>query len=513
MRSSARGLLICLVAVGGCSAAYSPREVAHRVLLRCRRADAFADRALHAELEKADNLSDSERGLATELTYGVMRTASALDYQLARLTSKTFAEKTHPATLCAMRIGAYELLHLSTPDYAAVDEAVSLLGPQERGRRSFANGVLRNLARQRDELPLPSDDASLTPIEALAIETSTPEWLLKELSSGESAEGAPPLLGDFDELAAWAWASQEQPALALRVNRRRATRDLVLTQLQAAGLTANKVPGLDDTLLLDAGGGSVVTLPGFKEGYWSVQDVGAQLIALLATPPAGFPPGSTVLDLCAAPGGKATHLGELLADGEAASDGEERARASKSCVHAVDVHKRKATLVRNACTRLGLSPTVKVHVADATSPTDLATILETAGCEGGADAVVLDAPCSGSGTLRRNPEHRYRAADPASYKELCTLQAKLLDSASACVRVGGTLTYSVCSPTLAETDECIAAFLKRSPNFELVPAAENEVLTQFVADSPLLGEGACVRTWTHRHPADSHFAALLRRRE
>ena len=138
---------------------------------------------------------------------------------------------------------------------------------------------------------------------------------------------------------------------------------------------------------------------------------------------------------------------------------------------------------------------------------------DTAGCEGGADAVVLDAPCSGSGTLRRNPEHRYRAADPASYKELCTLQAKLLDSASACVRVGGTLTYSVCSPTLAETDECIAAFLKRSPNFELVPAAENEVLTQFVADSPLLGEGACVRTWTHRHPADSHFAALLRRRE
>ena len=149
------------------------------------------------------------------------------------------------------------------------------------------------------------------------------------------------------------------------------------------------------------------------------------------------------------------------------------------------------------------------HVSRATR-----ALVRAEGCASGADAVLLDAPCSGAGTLRRNPEHRFREADVAVRASQCELQRRLLDSAASCVRVGGTLTYSVCSPLMAETDAVVAAFLRTRSDFEIVqlPAARShEVLRPFIADSAALGPASVVRTWTHRHPADSHFAAQVRR--
>ena len=500
-------LLLCLGVQHVHASVAASRQIAHRVLSRCLKSDAFADRALHSELAKADlTLSDLDRAKATELVYGVMRTSGSLDYQLELLTSPGLAKKTQHATLCALRMGAYEIMHQNTPDFAAVNEAVSLAGSQ-KSQRAFTNGVLRNLARRKGggELTPATSDESLSQMRALAIETSTPEWLLKELSSAPAAGGSA-LLGSFDELAAWAHASQQRPSLALRVNRARATRDDVCEALRDAGLRVEVVEDLDDALLLDTGGGQVTKLPGFAEGWWSVQDVGAQVVALLAAPwNADDAAGQTVvLDLCAAPGGKSTHLAELLH-----ARGHADAR-----VLSVEVHAAKARLIEGACERLGLDGTVGVHVADATSPEALTSLLSAeVGPDALADAVLLDAPCSGLGTLRRNPEHRYRPASAASYRALCELQATLLDSAAGALRVGGTLTYSVCSPILAETETCVAAFLARhAGRFEVAPANENSAVpSEYVADSAALGAGSIVRTWTHQHQADSHFAVALRR--
>lgn len=496
MRLPTVGVLLWCTVVNALAAAVTPRQIAHQVLLRCVKSEAYAERALQASFSKHPDLSSNQRAQATELVYGCMRGMALLDYQLSKLTKADFARKTHPQTLCALRLGAYELLHMHTPDHAAVNEAVELAG-SSKGQRSFANGVLRNLVRRRERghLPSPAEDPSLSQLEALAVETSTPGWLLHELGKPQGG------LNSFDELQAWARATQLRPQIALRVNKLRAERSDIQQRMQSAGLTLRAVEELDTALLLDAGGGRISALPGFEEGEWSVQDVGAQIVGHLAIPDAPEAAASgdrfTVLDLCAAPGGKTTHMAELL--------------GGNGQVLSVEVHPRKTKLIEQSCERLGLS-NVAVAVADATDPQALLDLLARHGRgDAGADAVVLDAPCSGTGTLRRNPEHRYRSKDADELLALSELQGRLLDSAARAVRIGGTLTYSVCSPLLAETEEAVAAFLKRHAGaFEIVEPSS--ALAAFHANSaPLGGDATCVRTWTHLHAADSHFAASMRR--
>ena len=149
MRLPTVGVLLWCTVVNALAAAVTPRQIAHQVLLRCVKSDAYAERALQASFSKHPDLSPNQRAQATELVYGCMRGMALLDYQLSKLTKADFARKTHPQTLCALRLGAYELLHMHTPDHAAVNEAVELAG-SSKGHRSFANGVLRTLVRRRE---------------------------------------------------------------------------------------------------------------------------------------------------------------------------------------------------------------------------------------------------------------------------------------------------------------------------------------------------------------------------
>lgn len=466
--------------------AVSSRSVAHTVLQRCFSEQAvFADRALNGVLEQHPSLSSADISHATELVYGVLRHSSMIDYHLVQLTNPKLTRKTELRTLCALRIGAYELLHLSgTPDFAAVNEAVSLVG-KAQWKRKFCNGVLRSLARQRDSLTLPADDTALSPLAALATETSTPEWLLQSL--------ADTLLPSFDELSAWARATQQRPEMAFRVNTCQTSREVMCEMLAHHNITVEaSAVGLDETLQLRRSGGKVTSLPGFSDGMWTVQDLGAQCVAVLAAPERE----QTILDVCSAPGGKATHLAELSED--------------SSRVIAVELHPRKSRLIEEARDRLKLS-CIDVHVADAAD----AEALQALCPPDGVHVAVLDAPCSGMGTLRRNPEHRHRDVDQSRLEGLCELQDRLLASVARNVKVGGTLTYSVCSPLQVETDERIANFLETHANFVIErfdDASESYArLAPFVSDSTVLGPNSCIRTWTHLHPADSHFAAKVRR--
>ncbi len=489
-----RSTLLVVVAVAAARPS-TPRTVAHGVVQRCTHGGAFADRALSSALRDA-SLEPRDAALATELVYGVLRNCKLLDYQLSQLAS---LRKADAQTLTSLRIAAYELTHCRTPEYAAVNEAVAAEGRKHIKR--FLNGVLRNFVRRRDELRAPEDDPALQPIEALAVRCSLPRWLLGELVDSSA-------LPSVDALGEWARANQKPPQLSIRVNQLRASAPAVADALRDAGLSVSRAApaacgegegeaheALANSLVVEGGGGDVAKMAGFERGDWTVQDFGAQLVGALASPTRG----ETVLDLCAAPGGKTTHLAELMG-------GEGR-------VVSVEVRERKVALIADACERLGLGECVTPVCADATDADGLRALLrEHAGREL-ADRVVLDAPCSGYGTLRRNPEIRMRGEeeDVERVRGLQALQDRLLDAAAQCVEVGGTVTYAVCTPRVAEGEERIAAFLERQRGaFALVPVDE-EALRPFASNYRDLGERACLRTWTHTHGCDSFFAAKVRR--
>jgi 16S rRNA (cytosine967-C5)-methyltransferase len=363
----------------------------------------------------------------------------------------------------ALLVGAYQILMLRTPAHAAVDDAVGAVRARHGAKLAgFANAVLRKLA-QTGEPPLPTE-----PKARLAIEHSLPAWIVDEMA----AQLHPDELGD-------AVAALAAPApLWVRVNVARATIADVTAKLKAEGATvqgSRMVP----TALQVKDLGDPSASPSFQAGLWTVQDLGAQLVGTLAAPR----PGSRVLDACAGLGGKTTHLAEL-----AASAG------TPAHVDAVDRAAAKLVLLESSARRLGLSGIRTIEAALERAVADRA-LADTY------DLVVLDAPCSGLGVLRRHPEAkaRLRATDVA---ELSRVQAELLDQAAARVAPGGVLVYAVCTFTRAEGPAQVAGFLRRHPGFA-VEAPPPALLA--------VTEGDAIRTWPHRHRADGFFAARLRR--
>jgi len=408
------------------------------------RDQAFATLALDGELSRLD-LSTRERGLATELTYGVLRHQSRLDRAL--LAAATKGLKVAPAILVALRVAAYQLIFLDrVPAHAAVDDAVRAVkrtaGPRMAG---FANGLLRRLAKDGE----PALPKAGTPLDQVELEHSLPRWIAEELAAQ---------VGEDDLVAASAGFCQSA-GLALRANRLRIHRDELRARLLAEKEDADVIASAHASEGLHARGlGSPDRSPSFQAGLWSVQDIGAQMVGELAAPAKGM----RVLDACAGVGGKSTHLAELMDD-----EGE---------VWAVDVSERKLGLLADSKRRLGLA-SIQSRVADLTSVDSLAGEQF--------DIVVLDAPCSGLGVLRRHPEAKWRMT-PSDLPVLRSTQERLLDQMAACVRPGGHLVYSVCTFTSAEGPEQAAAFLGRHPVF--TAAAEQ-------------------RTWPHQHLADGFFAS------
>ncbi|MBL8627248.1 MAG: 16S rRNA (cytosine(967)-C(5))-methyltransferase RsmB [Myxococcales bacterium] len=428
----------------------SAREVARRVVGRVGERGAWATLALGGELAVAD-LDERDRRFATELTYGTLRHQLRLERALA---AHADLRKARPPVRAALLVAAHQILFLRVPAHAAVDDAVAAVrgrfGPKLAG---FVNAVLRKLAAT-GEPPLPTD-----PRERLAVEHGLARWLVDEV-----AAQVPP-----DELAA-AVAGLTAPApLWIRVNRRRATPAAVTAALVAEGATVEPT-ALDDHALAVRGLGDPARSPSFRAGQWTVQDLAAQLVGRLVDPQ----PGERLLDACAGVGGKTTHLAELAGDAR---------------IDAVDPIATKLELARGAAARLGLAG-ITAHVgALASLPADRVY-----------DRVLVDAPCSGAGVLRRHPEAATRLTRD-DVRGLAALQRDLLDLAAARVRPGGALIYAVCTITAAEGPAQLAAFLARHPGFSL----EAPPLPAAVVD------GGAARTWPHRHDADGFFAARLRR--
>lgn len=442
----------------------SARVVARRVLARVEHGGAYATLALSVELDRS-KLSAKDRGLATELCYGVLRHRMRLDRALNAYAHKGI-KKLPPPVLLALRVGAYQIIFLDRiPAHAAVDDAVSEVR-RAAGQKlaGFANGLLRKL--DRDGEPSFPDQSSR---ESIAAMNSMPEWIMSLLEDRVGADRLEETTAGFQGIA----------PLSIRVNRLRATRSEVKHRLDADEGVDAQVSELCDHALVLAGAGSPDQSQSFHAGLWTVQDVAAQLIGEMLEPKAG----QRFLDACAGVGGKCTHLAEMNPDAH---------------IDAIDLSQRKLELLQSAMERLGLE-SIRPMVIDATR--------DDSRLASDYDGVLLDAPCSGLGVLRRHPERKW-TSEGVNLDELVELQARLLDGVSKRVKVGGFLLYSVCTFTNAEGPDQIRSFLDRHPEFEVSAPVESPQSPRW---SQLLDPAGHFESWPHQSGQDAFYAVRLRR--
>jgi 16S rRNA (cytosine967-C5)-methyltransferase len=424
------------------------RETALNVLLAAERSGRFVSDVAHRQIAETP-LSPADRALVSELVHGVVRRRATLDAVVAAY-SDTRLWRLDSRLLWVLRLAVYQMLFLTRiPPRAAVDEAVKLARRIGLGwLTAFANGLLRNVGRgltpagpladrvagPRHVIPidtertivsaravLPHPEKDLTAF--LAAAYSYPEWLVARW------------LARFEDAAARALlaAGNERLPLHLRVNRLRTTRDELIARLTAAGLQA-RPSELPDAIELAAPHQAVTDLPGFAEGLFYVQDLTAMQAAPRLRPQAG----ERLLDLCAAPGGKTTHLAELM--------------GNQGAIVASDASPDRLAQVEENAQRLG------VTIITTVPPDQVA---------GEFDAVLLDAPCTNTGVLARRAEARWRLSDEALAAAV-DQQRHLLDAAAARVRPGGRLLYSTCSIEPEEDRAQIDAFFARHPDFALL---------------------------------------------
>lgn len=417
------------------------RQLAWQVL-QAVAAGAYADAALERELASlaraGGGLSPADRALATEIAYGAIRQRLLLDGWIDAL-GKVSALRQPPALRWLLHVGLYQLLFSDrVPAAAAVSTTVALAKRVGLGRLApVVNGLLRSLLRRRerqagqepwDGLPLPAEAAA-----ALALRRSLPPWLSAELLGW-----LPPQRAE-----AFALACNAAPALDLRANPLRTSRDELLARFTAAGVAARALPGAPHGLTLLERVGDLRDLPGYAEGLWCVQDRSAQAIAPLLE----AQPGQRILDACAAPGGKSTHLAELIGD--------------RGEVWALDRSEARLRRLDRNAERLGLT-CIRSLALDATA------LAEAKPHWGGSfDRLLLDAPCSGLGTLARHPDARWRIT-PEAIDGLVTLQRQLLEALLPLLAPGGRLVYATCTVEPRENGGLIHGLLQAHPAWSLL---------------------------------------------
>lgn len=394
----------------------------------------------------ADLRDQRDRAFASYLAYSTLRWRGTLDWALSQVLDRDL-QQVEVALRHVLRLAALQLLRSDVPARAAVDTAVELAREQvpdsrSRGAAGFVNGVLRALSR-RGELPWP--DPTDEPVRALSLTTAHPTWIVEDLVERLD-----------DEAEAALEADNDPPGLTLRAA---GDRDELVAELQTEGVDAS--PGEHAPEAVRAPGADPRRLTCVAEGRAVPQDEASMLVAHAT----GVRPGDRVLDLCAGPGGKATHLAHLAGPG--------------GSVTAVEIHPHRARLVEQAAQRLGVH--VEVVVGDGTDPP----------VEGHFDVVLVDAPCTGLGTGRRRPEVRWRRS-PDEIPDLTALQGRLVLSGADLLAPGGRLTYAACTWTAVETTGVVEHVRDVRPDLE--PEGDRQL-------------------WPHRHGTDGMFHATWRRQE
>lgn len=442
------------------------RESAAEILVKVERQNAYADLLLGERL-KESALTTRDRALLTQIVYGTLRWQGRIDWRLGRTLHRPLAGM-DPYLKTVLRLTLYQILFLDkVPDYAAVDEGVELAkryGGEKAG--GLVNGVVRNVLREKDDdiYPDPHDD----PVSYLSVFWSHPEWLVKRwLDYFGRAETEALLKADNDE-----------SPLVLRVNRLKGDRATLIEKLRGMGFDADPTAWSPEGIRVKSAS-AVDHLPGFQEGLFQVQGEASQLVGYLLDPQ----PGERILDACSAPGGKTTHIAELMQD--------------KGEVIAADVSTRGLEKLRQNVQRSGFA-SVRDVCADVTQG-----LVGPAGSP--YDRILVDAPCSALGTLRSHPEAKWQKSE-RDVERLSGLQKKILSRVSPYLKPGGDLVYATCSLLPEENEKVVEDFLSRHDDFDLEDAGA--CLPQAARD---LVCGHYLLASPHKHDTDGFFAARLRK--
>jgi 16S rRNA (cytosine967-C5)-methyltransferase len=450
------------------------RQVALDVIRAVEQDDAYANLLLPQRIERA-RLSPQDAGLATELTYGTLRMRGYYD-RVIEIAARREVSQIDPALLDVLRLAVHQLLATRVAPHAAVDEAVNQA--REVGSRSgtgFVNGVLRTIGRSTPAEWLDRVLATTESVdEKLAAEYSHPEWVIRAFRGALAVEGR---ADEIDELLA---ADNVPPRVSL----------VALPGLAVPSEVTGADPARFSPVAVTAPSGDPAAQPLVRSGKVRVQDEGSQLAALALSRSSAVVAGERWLDMCAGPGGKAALLAAEAADAGATLVANELVPA-------------RVGLVRQALT--ALTDDVEVRQGDA-------TLIGESEPEA-FDRILLDAPCTGLGALRRRPEARWRK-QPRDVAELTLLQADLFASALAALAPGGTLAYVTCSPHTAETRGIVESGLKRwnKNGGATIDILDAPAAIQAIAVAPLdLGADSFAQLWPHRHGTDAMFVALLRK--
>ncbi len=444
----------------------STRQLAAQILDRIEDEGAFAEPLLDAYLTACLHNDVKNRRLVTQMVYGTLRMRGYLDWIIIHLYRGDFPVMAE-GLKNILRMTLYQLFFLDrVPSYAAVNEAVNMTETRFRGRGGLVNAILRNAIRREGTLPLPDRSQDL-PLH-VAVVYSHPRWLVEKWLA---------LFGEAETIRLCA-ADNMTPPVTLRVNTLKSSREEILEEMQAEGVKVVPTGYSPDGLRITRSELPARNLRWFEEGKIQVQDEGSQLISRFLNPQSG----DNMIDLCAGAGGKTTHLAALMGD--------------IGRIVALDNQKKKLALLREMIVRMGISR-IETLVRDGTDlpPKDMAEHF---------DRVLVDAPCTGLGTLRRNPEIKWRLA-PEDIAQTVSLQKELLEGAARYLKKGGILVYSTCSLLPEENEENIHAFLARHQEFR------QDTPTGIISPDCLDPNG-CLKTMPHRHDMDGFFAVRLIKR-
>ena len=437
------------------------RELALQTLTDILIDGAYSNHALSEQIEK-NELTVQDKNFMTELVYGTLQHEQLLNFYVTPF----FNGKVKAWVRILIQMTLYQMLFLdSVPEHAAISEAVKIAkkrGGQFNGK--LVNAILREMTRT----PLPSLDTIKDEAERLAVETSHPLWLIKLWSKQFG----------WEKTIQMARANNERVNVTIRVNGVRGTREELKQKLESEGITCEYGNLSQDALVILKG--NVIKTKAFEQGWFYVQDESSMLVARALKPKHH----SKVLDTCSAPGGKTTHVAELM--------------RQTGTVYAHDVYEHKIKLIEDNVKRLGLTNVVAT-LQDAT------TLNERYESDS-FDAVLVDAPCSGLGILRRHPEVKI-TKQPSDLDEIMMIQMKILNTVAPLVKVGGTLVYSTCTVNRKENDKMVEQFLAQHPEYELDPTLVNR-LPEVLHEQTKNG---MVQLFPGDYQTDGFFIACLKR--
>lgn len=444
------------------------REVALKIINEVETNGAYANIALAKEINRRTaqgQLSDQDRRFITELVYGTVKAGATLDWLLGLYLNRSLT-KVAPVIRNILRLGIYQLFFLEkVPASAACNQSVELAKKYgHAGTVKFVNGVLRNAARSPEKVVYPDRDSQ--PVKYLALKYFHPEWLVERWVERLGVTACEALCQTNNTI----------PPLSLRTNTIKINRDRLLQRLAGEGVACQASAWTPEGIVCQEHPG-LGTLTSLQEGLFQVQDESSMLVAHILDPK----PGEFIIDACGAPGGKTTHIAALM--------------NSAGKILSTDIYEHKLALIRENAARLALT-NIETRALDAVNLGSMFPLK--------ADRVLVDAPCSGLGVLRRKPDSRWRKS-PEILRDLPKLQAAILASAAQCVKPGGVLVYSTCTTEPEENQDIVCDFLRAHPDFSLEPTGQ--YLPALKRPDKLL------QLWPHTDSIDGFFIARIARQQ